>query len=293
MLQKLDFRRGTDDATPQRGYSKSALSSSASDTADSDRSPYQYVREHIRGSTSALAISICDDASSITSRSRESYEQKLSPETHIGFQMEDTWQETGLTRLQINYYSSRSDGYSPGSTAGQKRHASKDPPRDDGHSLHIIGSVSDIFRRRKSASRASSIPRYHSTSGSVSSTISGPRSNSYASMYSLAASSITSMNLSAYRLLSPGSLSPTATDIAADSPRGSSSRATHQRVISETRPLITSRKLSDSMGVSKHSSNPKLQGVFICECCPKKPKKFDSQEELKYIPHFAFAHGPN
>ena len=149
MLQKLDFRRGTDDAAPQRGYSKSTLSSSASDTsptsrialehqqprlkplslpintrtsglaesplsrwaatdspsssaispgnpysrfghgpydyrspsdtADSDRSPHQYVREHIRGSASASAISICDDTFSITSRSRESYEQKLSP----------------------------------------------------------------------------------------------------------------------------------------------------------------------------------------------------------------------
>lgn len=26
--------------------------------------------------------------------------------------------------------------------------------------------------------------------------------------------------------------------------------------------------------------NPRSQGYFMCECCPKKPKKFDTEEEL-------------
>jgi len=350
-LQKLDARRGTDNTTPPRGYSKSVFSTSAndasptsrialehrfptplkplslpiltgrpgfvespisrwaetplssavspsnpyprfggqgqldyrspSDTVDSDRSPLHYPRRSGSGSV----MSICDDTSSVTSRSRE-YDQRVSPDQDVDFQMEDT----GLRRLHIEDYP-RPDSYS-GATAGQKRRASS-PPGDDTHSLHTVGSASDLFRRRESGSRTSPGPRFHSTSGSMSSTASGPRSNSYASTtLSIGASSITSM--SSYGRLSPGGISPVPTDGSDSpyvtslslnpSPRGSLSRTNHNRNISETRPLMTSRKLSDTIGHSKHNSIPKMQGVFICECCPKKPKKFDSQEELKYLP---------
>jgi len=94
--------------------------------------------------------------------------------------------------------------------------------------------------------------------------------------------------MNSYGRLSPGGLSPVPTDGSDSpyvtslslnpSPRGSLSRPNHTRTLSETRPIMTSRKLSDGLGHPKHT--PKMQGVFICECCPKKPKKFDSQEEL-------------
>ncbi|KUJ12072.1 uncharacterized protein LY89DRAFT_700035 [Mollisia scopiformis] len=246
---------------------------SPSDTAESDRSPLPYIKRSGSGS-------VPDDASSVTSRSRESYDHRVSPDHDAEFHME----ETGFTRLQIDDYSNRSDGYSPGATVGQKRRASS-PPGDDGPSLHTVGSASDLFRRRESGSRTSPSPRFHSTSGSVSSTASGPRNNSYASSLSVAASSITSMG--SYGKLSPGNVSPGGMDLDSPyitsnpSPRSSISRAHHQRNVSETRPLLTSRKLSDSAPHSKHNNAPsKLQGVFMCECCPKKPKKFDSQEEL-------------
>lgn len=345
LLQKLDPRRGSDNTTPPRGYSKSAFSSSASDasptsrialehrhptqlkplslpiitsraglvegplarwqdtplssgispgnpyprfgmqgqfdyrspidSADSDRSPC------IRRSGSS---SIVDDASSVTSRSRENYDPRISPEDSDDFQME----EAGLRRLYLDDYPGRPDAHPPGATAGQKRRASS-PPGEDGPSLQTVGSTSDLFRRRESGSRTSPAPRFHCTSGSVSSTASGPRNNSYASTMSLAASSITSMG--SYGRLSPGGISPGANDMSDSpyvaslslnsSPRGSVSRAPHQRTLSETRPLMSSRKLSDSISHSKLNSVPKMQGVFMCECCPKKPKKFDSQEELK------------
>jgi len=196
-------------------------------------------------------------------------------------------EEASLKRLHIDDYSTRYDLYSPGAAAGQKRRASS-PPRDEGPSLHTVGSASDLFRRRESASRSSPSPHFHSTSGSVSSTASGPRSSSYISTLSLAASNITNSN--SYGRLSPG-VSPGATDASLDSPymnsmssnpspQSSISRTNHQRTISETRPLMTSQKLRDNAGHVKHNSAPKIQGVFICECCPKKPKKFDSQEEL-------------
>ncbi len=240
------------------------------DSADSDRSPLPYSRRS--GSSS-----IMDDASSVTSRSRESYDSRVSPEDNDDFQME----EAGLRRLYL-------EDYSAGATAGQKRRASS-PPGEDGPSLHTVGSASDLFRRRESGSRTSPAPRFHATSGSVSSTASGLRNNSYASTMSLAASSTTSMG--SYGRLSPGGISPGGTDMSDSpyvtslslnsSPQGSVSRPPHQRTLSETRPLMSSRKLSDSINHSKPNSVPKMQGVFMCECCPKKPKKFDSQEELK------------
>jgi hypothetical protein len=350
LLQKLDARRGTDNKTPPRGYSKSAFSSSASDDsptsrialehrhpsqlkplslpiltsrpgfvespiamsrygdtplssgvspgnsyprfglqtqfdskspsdgAESDRSPHPFIRQ----SGSSSVMSVGDEASSVTSRSRETYDHRISPDHDVDFHME----ETGLRRLYIDEYSGRSDAYSPGATAGQKRRASS-PPVEEGPSLHTVGSVSDLFRRRESRSRSSPTPRFHSTSGSVSSTTSGPRNNSYASStLSIAASSMTSM--SSYGRLSPGGISPGASDIP-DSPYVTSlslnpsprAATNHQRQLSETRPLMTSRKLSDSVSQGKSSNTPKIQGIFMCECCPKKPKKFDSQEELK------------
>lgn len=253
---------------------------SPSDTAESDRSPAPYIRR----SGSSSVMSIGDDASSVTSRSRDSYDQRVSPDHDVDFHME----EAGLRRLHLDDYSARSDAYSPGSTAGQKRRASS-PPGDEGPSLHTVGSASDLYRRRESASRTSPAPRFHSTSGSVSSTASAPRSGSYVSALSAGGSSITSLN--SYGRLSPGGLSPGASDMSDSpyvtslslnpSPRGTLSRTNHSRTISETRPLMTSRKLSDSMSHGKHNGAPKMQGVFMCECCPKKPKKFDSQEELK------------
>lgn len=253
---------------------------SPSENTESDRSPLPYVGRSGSGSVMSLG----DDNSSITSRSRESYEQGVSPDHEVAFHME----EAGFRRLHIEDYSSRPDSYSPGSTIGQKRRASS-PPGDDGPALHTVGSASDLFRRRESVSRTSPAPRFHSNSGSVSSSASGPRSSSYASTLSVAASSMTSMN--SYGRLSPGGISPAGSDFADSpyatslslnpSPRGSLSRTNHQRALSsETRPLTTSRKLSDNIGLAKHNTSPKMQGIYMCECCPKKPKKFDSQEEL-------------
>ncbi|PQE23893.1 C2H2 finger domain-containing protein [Rutstroemia sp. NJR-2017a WRK4] len=347
LLQKLDARRGSDNVTPPRSFTKSPFSSSANDTSPTSRitiehrhptlkplslpihtgkpalaespisrwgdtplssgiSPgnpyprftglggqydYRSPTETVESERSPLPYlrrsgSIADDASSIASRSRDGYDQRISPDQDVDFHME----ETGIRRLHIDDHYARSEAYSPGSAStGQKRRASS-PPRDDGPNLRTVGSASDLFRRRESGSRSSPSPRFHSTSASISSTASGQRSNSYASTLSLAASSITSMN--SYGRLSPGGISPAATDNSLDSPyvtslssnpspRGSiSSRASHHRTLSETRPLMTSRKMSENLGHVKHNSAPKMQGVYICECCPKKPKKFDSQEEL-------------
>ncbi|KAI9643386.1 hypothetical protein NHQ30_008005 [Ciborinia camelliae] len=247
---------------------------SPTDIIDSERSPLPYPRR---------SGSIADDASSIASQSRDSY-QMPSPEHEEGFHMEDT----GLRRLQIGEeYYGRSEGYSPRSaTAGQKRRASS-PPRDDGLHLRTVGSASDLARRRESGSRSTPSPRFHSTSTSISSTTSLAR-NSYTS----AISALPVSSTTCYNRLIHGSIPPNPMDISSDmsyggsmslnpSPRGSiSARTTHHRTLSESRPLTNARKMPEALGHVKHNSAPSRQGGFICECCPKKPKKFDTQEEL-------------
>ncbi|KAJ8059965.1 hypothetical protein OCU04_011581 [Sclerotinia nivalis] len=249
---------------------------SPTDIIDNERSSLPYPRR---------SGSIADDASSIASQSRDSFHMP-SPEYEEGFPME----ETGLRRLQIGEeYHGRGEGYSPCSaTAGQKRRASS-PPRDDGLHLRTVGSASDLARRRESGSRSTPSPRFHSTSTSISSSTSLPR-NSFSSTLSVAASSATSMG--SYGRLSHGSLPPAPMDINTDmsyngsmslnpSPRGSiSARTTHHRALSESRPLTNARKMPEVLGHVKHNSAPSRQGGFICVCCPKKPKKFDTQEEL-------------
>lgn len=289
---------------------------SPSDRDDAERSPLPYLRHSASGS-----LSNSEDNHSFVSRANGDNDRNL--DIDADFPMEET---SGLRRLRIDDSTLRLEGHSPTSAAGQKRRASS-PPREDGQpSLHTVGSASDLYRRRESASRASPAPRLHSSHGSVSSVGSGPRNSSFISTLSLTGSSITSMSshgrlsprglspgglspgglspgtLSAGGLspsglspgcLSPGGISPRSNDGGNDSPytasssltaspRGSISSPNHQHMVPEARTLIGARKSSErSMGQVKRITTDKLLGVFICECCPKKPKKFETEEDLK------------
>jgi len=244
---------------------------SSTDIADAERSPRPFTRRSGSGSVA----SICDDASSVASRGKDNFDPRISPDHDVDFPME----EAGFRRLQIEDPLSRYDGHLPVALAGQKRRASS-PPVEDGPSLHSVGSASELFRRRESGSRP------HGPSGPTP-------SNLYNSTnLAIAVSNINTAN--SYGRLSPGILSPAPTDGSESpylsslslnsSPRGSISRSSHSRTLSDTRPLTTPRKMSDGNGHSKSNSIPKIQGVYVCECCPKKPKKFDSEAELRYIP---------
>lgn len=204
--------------------------------------------------------------------------------------IEDQWRERERERERELEYCQ----------AGQKRRASS-PPSDD------IPLASDGLRRREGGmmSRGSPTPRLTviPQGGSMSSISSASRTGSYAS--NLTASSITSLGSFGRRSpngLSPGGLSPTdpsspygTTLSAATSPRSALSRSIalqspHQRTLSEQammgqtgRPLASPRKLAE---IPKNPSSlvaAKMKGPYMCECCPKKPKKFDTEEELKYV----------
>ncbi|TDZ40439.1 hypothetical protein C8035_v004084 [Colletotrichum spinosum] len=200
-----------------------------------------------------------------------------------GYDMEDMEIEetNSMKRLRIeDSLRAHYDG------AGTKRRASADP--DDSVPAGFTNQ-SDLIRRRDGNSRGSPTPRLSAIpQGSISSVSSG-RANSFGSSLSLLTGSIASMGTSYGRVspggLSPGGISPNGTDPSSPysatmslnpSPRGSLSRAPHQRTISESRPLASPRKLAD---VSK-PGNTKISGFFMCDCCPKKPKKFETADEL-------------
>ena len=128
--------------------------------------------------------------------------------------------------------------------AGLKRRASS-PPGDD-PMLHSMASQGDL--RRRDLSRGSPTPRLAAMpKGSGSSVSSNGRSSSFTSTFSV----------------------------------GSMSRAPHQRTISESRPVAPPRKV----GEATKANGQRMPGfILMCECCPKKPKKFETMEELAYAP---------
>ncbi|KAI0479149.1 hypothetical protein GGR56DRAFT_665011 [Xylariaceae sp. FL0804] len=189
---------------------------------------------------------------------------------------------SGIRRLHIDDSQTRQNYQA----IGQKRRASS-PPGDDMAVPALPGSC-DLLRRREGASRASPTPRLAIPPTSMSISSAG-RSGPYVTTPSLT-SGISSLNSYGGRSpggLSSGGLSPV--DAIANSPYnlpgslGQSpnlpfARIPHQRNLSsENRQLATPRRVSEvaKAGITKLSG-----GVFMCECCPKKPKKFDTEQEL-------------
>lgn len=187
-----------------------------------------------------------------------------------------------------------------GSKSGLKRRASSPPSEAAREDRPTTSGKSDLYHRRSAqrlVSRNSPVSRFQVSQGSLSSASSlSQRSASFASSYGLSqASSMTSY--SGDQRLSPSALSPSAeTELGPvlpyaasrslnPSPRGSLSRPHHQRAPSEheQHPQAAIRKMStDSMLQARPSSTPnRIAGAYICECCPKKPKKFDSEEDLR------------
>lgn len=266
----------------------SAPSSGISPNTTTFRSPFEpthpdaFFRRH--GSTSTS-----DTYDDIRSK-RGSDDQGVFMDHDFG--MEDN----GMRDLNIN---ERSPVGSDDFQLPMKRRAPSPPTatyRDD-----RAAAGNDLYHRRSAQmlnNRASPVSRYHPAQGSVSSVSSlGQKTGSYASNMSWnhsVASSITSYG----ERLSPSALSPSVeTDYGPmspyaasrslnPSPRSSVSRAPHQRTFSESDPLQNRKMSTDSAPNSRQNSvsNQKIQGSYICECCPKKPKKFDCAQELRWVP---------
>lgn len=176
-----------------------------------------------------------------------------------------------LKRLHID------DAYVPG---GQKRRAAS--PNDE----HMLG-MPDMSRRRDMSSRGSPQGRYTSLPrGATMPSVSTSRSNSYISNMSMSMhpAGLATANSFGRRSPvgpSPGGISPTSCNSPYTapvslnpSPRTSISGrgSIHSRTVSGA----STRKITE---VQKPGGT-KVQGFFMCECCPKKPKRFETIEEL-------------
>lgn len=242
-----------------------------SDARESSFSNYRH-----NDSRSPIDGSDMDFTSPRTRSRRNTGDENNSYDYHNAEDMD--MEETGsLTRLHIN---------ESHSAAGHKRRAAS-PPDEYGP----VG-LADAMRRREAAARSSAAARLapisQGSSLSPSSTAPPSRSNSYLSTLSIPASQ---SSVAGYSHRSPVALSSNGVSPASatspyasttplnPSPRGSISRGpVHSRVPSTS----MNRKTAEAGG---KASVTKLQGFYMCDCCPKKPKKFDSAEELAYVIH--------
>lgn len=179
-------------------------------------------------------------------------------------------------------------------SSGMKRGASSPPPeasRGDKVPTHSMGPS-----YLAANNRGSPIARYAQPHGSISSVSSqGHHNGSYASSaLSAGNSSITS--ISSHERLSPRAVSPSSEhhpNIKNEGPYYNQQPMnlspqdtfppTHQRTPSDPQSAAAiARKMSSDPQAQRKPSAPSLQAhVHICGCCPKKPKKFDTLEELR------------
>lgn len=180
--------------------------------------------------------------------------------------MEET---SSLKRLHIE------DAYA---SAGQKRRAAS--PASDDLGLHMVPG--------QGASRGSPTPRLSTGAQTATSILSSAPSRSGFLMSSISIPSTTTASCSfGHRSpggVSPGALSPTSCTSPYNTPASlnlspETSVANRASLHSRTASGAGPRKLSEMA----KPAGAKFQGFYMCECCPKKPKKFETAEELRYV----------
>ncbi|MCJ1244339.1 hypothetical protein MMC30_001537 [Trapelia coarctata] len=280
-----------------------------SSATDSERFPHMRQASRRSDSSGSIMVGGFDEGgASVLSKSKrgESYDRLLTndPDLDSDFPTEETRR---MRRLHLDDRTPPNiDVQSPNSRLGTKRKASsphRDSPRDDKAPLQVAGGTSsELYQRRTSghhlASRASPVNRYHHTHGSVSPASSGGlRNSSYASSAGLSvggASSITS--ISSYGRLSPGAISPVSEEhegrdshyllsASSESSLQNLAALSHQHITSENKSsaALAQKMSTDNANRVKQATAPKLQAnIHMCSCCPKKPKKFDTLEELRH-----------
>lgn len=217
-------------------------------------------------------------------------------------QLDDRSPPSRSASVTLPYYYSKSSVSD--SRLGMKRRASS-PPHEAAHedkapSL-LVGEGTELYHRNAASSlhlsaNPSPQSRFASTLGSMSSVSStGLRNGSYASSNGLSVgSSLTS--ISSHDRHSPGGTSPSSEQQhnGRDSPYVAAISMNSSPQIPLARPLqppipdikpeaAAARKyLDNNAAPRKHPNAPNIHAhAHICECCPKKPKKFLTLTDLK------------
>ena len=218
---------------------------------------------------------------------------------------------SNLDSLPYYYKHSNPSLHTSRSRPGMKRKPSQSPPPDPAHEANasfaaVGGNNTDLYQRNTSTSqhpshRLSPVGRqFAHNQGSFSSQSSaGPRNNSYASSAGLSvASSVTTLDQHSPGI-SPssdqqqqqsqyqqhnGQDSPYVTSLPINQgPRNSRSQKQYPQAALENIPTPpVDQKPPNLQNQRKNNAPPNMQSPsFICGCCPKKPKKFDTLEELR------------
>ncbi|KAH7040185.1 uncharacterized protein B0I36DRAFT_370979 [Microdochium trichocladiopsis] len=251
---------------------RSPIEPSDTESSPFSRSPIYRTKRNNSGSQQS------DDIMTSTPNSAEHNTDEMD------FAMDDT---SSVRRLQSDEYQY--------SASANKRRALASPDDDTPMAMSEGGVSMDAVRRRLGTPRASPTPRLTVIpQGSISSVSSATgRSGSYTSTMSIAGTSMSSMPSQSGRL-SPGHWSPSSGLSPVDvchspfntasslgpSPRVALARLSHQRQLSgsEGRSSASPRKVPDA---AKGNASKLQGGYFMCECCPKKPKKFETADELQ------------
>jgi len=210
---------------------------------------------------------------------RESYDQG----TMFGEQEYPQHGEPGMQELNIADRSPSASDMDQGARAGQKRRANS-PPSESVLDPRLPGANESYARRAiqmNNASRSPQMQRNLNSPGSLSSHASmGPRNGSLASSYNMSnpstSTSYTSEKMSpnayhAHELPRQGQAPMQPSHLSMVMPQNSAPQPQQ----SHAAPPIPQRRTNAASGM------PRAPGLWICDCCPKKPKKFESEEELR------------
>lgn len=254
-----------------------------------DSELYAHLREGARPSTSSSLPSI-DDSISLASRSmRGSYDQNFFHEHEI-----ELPEEPGVfRRLQLSDTTSQQPlETQPPFSTGMKRRALSPPSavaRDD----KLVAHAPELSQRSNNATVGTRSPtmRYQLKHGSFSSTSSSIRHNSYASSVGLSVAGSSMTSVSSNDRFSPGDLSPPENQASPFTPATSQNSpaaglGSFRKVVSisqEDRSSLPAQNTSVPISMSETlpASTNRIVGLFICECCPKKPKKFDTLDKKR------------
>ena len=279
--------------TPARSLSSVEVPSSQSENATTPRSNSSWARGYSSSSltwneysgfgapaSAGTAPSTSDaEAWQQARMHRDSYVHGVPPEA----EMDKPSEEGGLPEFERR------------ASHGQKRRRSCSRDQQDTSASSPLNAGLEGQQRYSSNLVPRSHEQYTSHHGSVSSASSSAfRQGSYASSagLSIGRSSITS--ISTFER-SPGRLSPRPDAESSHEASYSSSVPFPQLVSSlPTRTLkpatIVENKPSTSLPAkpitptsSRTKSSGKGVGAFVCTCCPKKPKRFCTEDELRYV----------
>ncbi|KAJ9612441.1 hypothetical protein H2200_004038 [Cladophialophora chaetospira] len=252
--------------------------------------PELFVQPRTSGLPPLGAVTLVnDEVTSAGGRSYQgSYDQGFFAETES-----DVGGDDGSAFRNLNLSDSQERQVGPRSSKqGMKRRAGSPPSavaRDDKSPSRGSASA-EMFHQKVhpiASARSPGSKYYQPKHGSVSSTASSVRHNSYASSIALSITGSSMTSISSFERQSPLDPASQPAYIASAQPISSPatsiapSRVQPTQSALDIKPPIRKFSTHTSMTDSRYPPATRVGNYFICDCCPKKPKKFDSQDELR------------